>query len=71
MHPGVQTPNAHWRMDVMTDSLYDGRRCRALTIVDTMTRESPAIEVDTSLPSTRVVAVLERLAQTYGLPKVI
>ena len=58
-------------MDVMTDSLYNGRRFRALTIVDTMTRESPAIEVDGSFPSTRVVAVLERLAATQGLPKVI
>ncbi len=55
----------------MTDSLYDGRRFRILTIVDNMSRESPAIEVDVSLPSTRVVAVLERLAQTHGLPKII
>ncbi len=55
----------------MTDTLYAGRRFRVLTIVDTMTRESPAIEVDFSLPSKRVVAVLERLAQTHGLPKVI
>lgn len=58
-------------MDVMTDSLYNGRRFRALTIVDTMTRESPAIEVDGSFSSTRVVAVLARLAATQGLPKVI
>ncbi len=58
-------------MDVLTDSLYDGRRFRILTIVDNMTRESPAIEVDVSLPSTRVVAVLDRLAQTHGTPKVI
>jgi putative transposase len=34
-----------------------------------MTRESPAIEVDTSLGGQRVVAVLERLAATHGLPK--
>ncbi len=58
-------------MDFKTDSLYDGRRFRALTIVDNMSRERPANEVDVSLPSTRVVAVLERLAATQGLPKVI
>ena len=31
----------------------------------------PAIEVDTSLPGARVVRVLERLAETRGLPKAI
>ena len=31
----------------------------------------PAIEVDTSLPGVRVVRVLERLAETRGLPKEI
>ncbi len=71
MQPPAQAPNEHWSMDFMTDSLYDGRRFRILTIVDNMSRESPAIEVDVSLPSIRVVAVLERLAQTHGLPKVI
>ncbi len=55
----------------MTDSLYDGRRVRVLTIGDTCSRESPAIEVDVSLPSTRVVAVLDRLAQTHGTPQVM
>ncbi len=55
----------------MTDYLYDGRRFRVLTLVDNMSRESPAIAVDFSLPSTRVVSVLDRLAQTRGLPKVI
>ncbi len=55
----------------MTDCLYDGRRFQVLTLVDTMTPESPAIEIDFSLPSTRVVAVLDRLAQTRGPPKVI
>jgi putative transposase len=36
-----------------------------------MSRESPAIEVATSLPGKRVVAVLERLAQSHGLPHVL
>jgi putative transposase len=42
-----------------------------LTIVDDFTRECPAVEVDTSVPGARVVRVLERLAFTRGLPKVI
>lgn len=66
-----QAPNQQWSMDFMSDSLYNGRRFRVLTLVDNMSRESPALEVATSLPGTRVVAVLERVARTYGLPQVL
>lgn len=58
-------------MDFVSDSLHDGRRFRALTIVDNVSRVSPAIEVGNSLSGRRVVDVLEGLAYTYGLPKVI
>lgn len=61
-------PNERWSMDFVRDTLGDGRAFRALTIVDDFTRESVAIEVDTSLPGERVVRVLERLAGTRGLP---
>lgn len=61
-------PNERWSMDFVRDTLGDGRAFRALTIVDDCTRESVAIEVDTSLPGERVVQVLERLAGTRGLP---
>jgi putative transposase len=55
----------------MNDSLANGQRVRLLTLVDNMSRESPTIEVDRSLTGHRVVAVLERAAARYGLPKVI
>ena len=58
-------------MDFVSDCLHDGRRFRALTIVDNVSRVSPAIEVDKSLTGQRVVEVLEGLAQSQGLPKVI
>jgi len=64
-------PNERWSMDFVSDSLHDGRRFRALTLVDHITRESPAIEVGNSIPGMQVVAVLERLAKTLGLPQVI
>jgi len=38
-----------------------GRRIRLLCIIDAFTRESLAIEVDTSLPGVRVAQVLDRL----------
>lgn len=63
--------NQHWSMDFVSDSLWNGRRFRVLTIVDDLTRECPALEVDHSLPGLRVIRVLDRLAATRGLPKVI
>ena len=47
------------------------QKLRALTIVDDFKRECLAIEVDTSLPGSRVVAVLERLRDLRGLPSSI
>jgi putative transposase len=69
--PSLIGANERWSMDFVSDALSDGRRFRVLTIVDDFTRESPAIEVDTSLPGERVIRVLESLATTRGLPKAI
>ncbi|TFH30681.1 MAG: transposase [Deltaproteobacteria bacterium] len=69
--PAARMPRERWSMDFVSDSLHDGRRFRVFTLVDHFTRESPAIEVGNSIPGRRVVAVLERLARTHGLPKVI
>jgi putative transposase len=60
-----------WSLDFMSDELFDGRRIRLLTIVDNFTRESPAIEVGTSIGGHRVVEVLERAARQRNLPKTI
>jgi putative transposase len=62
-------PNESWSMDFVSDGLVDGRRLRCLNIVDDFTKECLAIEVDTSLPGRRVVNVLQRLADSRGLPK--
>jgi putative transposase len=69
--PKPSAANQSWSMDFVSDGLADGRRLRCLTIVDDCTRECLAIEVDTSLPGTRVKAVMERLAETRGLPRSI
>jgi putative transposase len=58
-------------MDFATDTIVTGRRFRALAVIDDYSRECPAIEVDTSLGGVRVVDVLDRLADTRGLPEVI
>jgi putative transposase len=64
-------PNQSWSMDFVSDGLADGRRLRCLNIVDDFTKECLAIEVDTSLPGRRVVAVLERLAESRGMSESI
>ena len=69
--PKPTAANVSWSMDFVADGLIGGRRLRCLTIVDDCTRECLAIEVDTLLPGTRVQAVLERLADTRGLPQSI
>lgn len=61
-------PNQVWSIDFMMDRLMDGRKFRLLNIIDDFNRESLAIEVDTSLPSLRVIRVLERLVLQRGMP---
>jgi putative transposase len=55
-------------MDFVADGLAGGRKLRCLTIVDDYSRESLAIEVDTSINGRRVAAVLDRLADLRRLP---
>lgn len=53
--------NEVWSMDFVSDRLNNGRRFRALTIVDDFSRECPHIEVASSLTGQRVAEVLSRL----------
>ena len=69
--PVATSPNECWSMDFVADRLADGRAFRMLTLVDSFSRVSPAIEVDLSLTGKRVVEVLEQLKLFCGLPKTI
>ena len=40
--PPAERPNERWSIDFLTDSLVDGRRFRIMTIVDNVSRVSPA-----------------------------
>ena len=63
--------NQVWTMDFTHDQLASGRKFRTLNLMDGFTRESPRIEVDTSLPGLRVVRVLEEVARERGYPQAI
>jgi putative transposase len=60
--------NQCWSIDFMSDSLFCGIRFRTFNVVDDYNREALAIEVDLSLPSVRVVRVLERIVAWRGYP---
>jgi putative transposase len=67
--PPPTRPPERWSLDFLSDSLADGRRFRVLTIVDNVSRVSPAIEVGVSLTGDRVVRLLEGLRATAGTPQ--
>ena len=64
----VQQANQEWSMDFLMDGLATGRAIRALTVVDSYTRECLAIEVDSCLSSRRVTRVLEWIVGQRGQP---
>ncbi|MFZ0432031.1 MAG: IS3 family transposase [Candidatus Acidiferrales bacterium] len=63
--------NECWSMDFVSDALYNGRRLRALTIVDNYTRECLAIEVDQGIGGEKVAEVLGRITMKRSTPKTI
>jgi transposase InsO family protein len=64
-------PNETWAMDFVHDQLATGRKLRVLTIVDTFSRFSPALEPRFTFRGTDVVEVLERVGREIGLPAAI
>lgn len=63
--------NQVWSIDFMSDSLWDGKKIRLLNVIDDFNREVLWIETDTSLPTLRVIRVLEALKELRGLPSMI
>jgi len=63
--------NESWSMDFMHDQLSDGRSIRLFNVIDDFNREGLEIEVDFSLPSSRVIRSLERIIEQRGKPKTI
>ena len=64
-------PDHVWSLDFVADQLADGRRFRALTVVDVYTRQCLAIEVGQGLKGKEVVAVLNEIRRERGTPKVL
>lgn len=63
--------NDVWAMDFVHDQLTTGQKIRALTVVDTFSRFSPAIDHKFNYRADDVVATLERVCTKIGYPKTI
>jgi putative transposase len=63
--------NQEWGLDFVHDAVECGRAIRVLSVVDACTRESLALEVDTSFASRRVTRVLEGILAERGMPQAI
>jgi transposase InsO family protein len=60
--------NVCWSLDFTSNVLTDGRRFRKLNVPDDYNRQLLGVEIDFSLPASRVVQVLRRLVKYHGLP---
>ncbi len=63
-----EKPNLTWSMDFMHDQLVDGRSFRILNVLDDFNREGLAMDVDISLPATRVIRSLDQVIEWRGKP---
>jgi len=63
--------NRVWALDFMRDTMYDGRPFRTLNVIDEGNREALRIECGTSIPSARLVRVMNQLIEVYGQPQAI
>jgi putative transposase len=69
---GIYTEaNQEWALDFVHDAVASGRSIRVLNVIDAYTRESLAMEVDTSFAGLRVTRVLDEIIAERGLPRAI
>jgi len=68
--PEINGVNKCWSMDFVSDQLFDGKKFRALTIVDNFSRKCHVIEVGQSLKGIDVVKVMDQIKnQNEQLPE--
>lgn len=68
---GLSGVNQRWCLDFVSDTLSNGRTFRCLSVVDEFSRECVGQLVAHSIPSVRVIDLLEELREERGLPEVL
>jgi putative transposase len=72
MIPVQATQPGHvWTYDFLHDRCLKGTPLKVLTVMDEFTREGLALAVATSLPSARVLAILQGLVVLHGAPQFV
>lgn len=61
-------PNQTWSIDFMHDSLWNGRKFRTFNVIDDFNRQALAIEIEHSIPTSRVIRSLEQVIDHRGKP---
>lgn len=69
--PKASYLNEVWSMDFMSDTLSRGRTFRTFNVIDDFNREGLTVEIDTSLPSARIIRSLEIIGAERGFPRYI
>jgi putative transposase len=69
--PMPDGPRERWSMDFVHDALADGRPFRVLTVVDQWSRQSPMLEVATSISGHAVGEALDRALVGPHVPRSI
>lgn len=64
--PEISKLDQCWSMDFVHDQLFDGRKLRALTIVDNFSRFCYAIEIRSSFKGINVAEIMETLKMKYS-----
>ncbi len=64
-------PHQVLAMDFVHDKLADGRKLKALTIIDEFNSKAVSIYIDRRIDSTKVVRALEQIRLAHGLPAII
>jgi putative transposase len=64
----IKQINQCWAMDFVSDALFNGRRFRALTIIDVYTRECLGLYADQRITGENVVEALETICCERGTP---
>jgi putative transposase len=69
--PLLTAPGQEWSIDFASDVTAAHRRIRVFSVIDSFTKQSLALQVDTSFPSRRVTRVLNGAIAKYGKPKTV
>ena len=63
-----QQINQIWSMDFMNDALDNGNKFRTFNVLDDYNREGLTVDVDLSMPSSRVIRSLNQVIEWRGKP---